>query len=136
VFSPCAFFGHSRYHDTTSPWTLDYPPLFAWFEWALAQIAAHVDPKMLDVRALEYASNATVAFQRGSVSVTGLLLAAAAYHAVPASAKPATGGLLGPVDTHLVAFILLLANAGLFMVDNVHFQYNGMLLGGQPTLRK
>lgn len=32
---------------SASPWTLDYPPLFAWFEYMLAQMAQFVDAAML-----------------------------------------------------------------------------------------
>jgi alpha-1,3-glucosyltransferase len=37
------------FHDA-SEWTLDYPPLFAYFEWALYQVSAIIDPELIKVR--------------------------------------------------------------------------------------
>ena len=60
-----------RYSDKTSQWTLDYPPLFAWFEWMLAQLAVYVDPAMTQLDNQDYASSACIMFQ---VQVTALML--------------------------------------------------------------
>ncbi|CAD7704093.1 unnamed protein product, partial [Ostreobium quekettii] len=67
------------YFEETSEWTLDYPPLFAWFEAALAKAAQYVDPDMLIVSNLNYASPATIIFQRLTVIVSDMVLITAAY---------------------------------------------------------
>lgn len=63
------------FFQDTSQWTLDYPPLFAWFEFILSQIAVYVDPLMVVISSKEYASTRTIVFQRVSVIVTDLVLA-------------------------------------------------------------
>eukprot|EP00435_Cladocopium_sp_Y103_P024363 s604_g6.t1 len=104
------------YFEETSPWTLDYPPAFAYFEWLLSQVAVLLDPAMLQVRNLDYASEATEPRTEfvwgGSVILVDVLLALGAYR-------------LGGAK----AVALVLWNSALLLVDHVHFQYNGMLLG-------
>lgn len=112
------------YTEATSPWTLDYPPFFAWWEWLLAQVAVLIDPEMVKVTNLDYASPATIAFQRISVIAGDLVLALGTKTCHDALANRLK------LNVSLNAMLVMtLANAGLLMVDHVHFQYNGFLFG-------
>ncbi|KAI1489192.1 glycosyl transferase [Biscogniauxia mediterranea] len=110
------------YYEKTSEWTLDYPPFFAWFEWALSQIAKLVDPAMLLISNLEYDSWKTVYFQRLTVIVTELILLYAlqlfidSTHGVARRAAQA-------------AAVSIFLSPGLLIIDHIHFQYNGAMYG-------
>mmetsp|Transcript_12772 Transcript_12772/g.34339 ORF Transcript_12772/g.34339 Transcript_12772/m.34339 type:complete len:692 (+) Transcript_12772:40-2115(+) len=109
--------------ENISPWTLDYPPLFAYFERALAQAAVWIDPSMISpLEALGVKTPALVAFQRATVALAEipLFLAARELTAVlyPASAR-----------CRALAQLSVLFHAGVLLVDHVHFQYNTLPLG-------
>lgn len=110
------------YYETTSEWTLDYPPFFAYFEWLLSQAAYYVDPAMLEIDNLQYQNWQTVYFQRSTVMATDLVLAFALYKHVQASPTALQK------NSHAVAISILLSPA-LLIIDHIHFQYNGFLYG-------
>ena len=111
------------YFENTCEWTLDYPPFFAYFEYALSSLAMNLMPgsNMLQIEQYHNAENATVQFMRSTVIVSDLVLVYAIWnycHLIRCS-RAATG----------LSMILVVLNGGLLLIDHVHFQYNGMLLG-------
>jgi alpha-1,3-glucosyltransferase len=116
------------YVDSPSEWTLDYPPFFAWFEWLLSLGAPLFDEGMLVVSAKPYVSPATVAYQRLTVIATDSLLVLGAYALAAASSPRPSGASRRPTGDRVAVWLTVL-NAGLLLVDHVHFQYNGMLVG-------
>ncbi|PRP84505.1 dolichyl glycosyltransferase [Planoprotostelium fungivorum] len=109
------------YYEDTSEWTLDYPPFFAYFEWALSQLAPiDIDPDLLDIRPDPYRSWTTLLYQRLTVIASDIVLVLAALYYT---------STLRTDKQKLIVFAVIILNAGLLMLDHIHFQYNGMLLG-------
>ncbi|MBW0468355.1 hypothetical protein O181_008070 [Austropuccinia psidii MF-1] len=108
------------YYDDTSPWTLDYPPFFAYFEYVLSHLAIVVDPEIVRLDNLQYQSSSCIIFQRASVIITELVLLFALLKLV-ADSHNSFNKLAIPSSLFLHPAILI--------VDHIHFQYNGFLLG-------
>lgn len=110
------------YFDASSPWTLDYPPLFAYFELFLSRVAAVLHPALLSLDAVEGVDPRTVAFMRATVLLAEpLLLLGSVQLAGALAGKEKSNG-------KALAAALVLLSPGLTLVDNVHFQYNGLPL--------
>eukprot|EP00049_Salpingoeca_infusionum_P025540 m.20033 g.20033 ORF g.20033 m.20033 type:complete len:569 (-) comp8107_c0_seq2:108-1814(-) len=112
------------YLDETSQWTLDYPPFFAWFEYLMAFVAQYFDAGMLVISNLEHSTINTVLFMRLSVVVTDLVFFAAINSLV--EAMKSRSNIKAPRSA--IGYFLVF-NFGLWLVDHVHFQYNGFLYG-------
>jgi alpha-1,3-glucosyltransferase len=100
------------YVDTTSPHTLDYPPFFAWFEYLLS-FGCPIDPKMCEIGQIDYDSFASLLYMRCTVFVSDLIF----YLSLKWVCK----------DLNDVLKVFLLP--ALIIIDNIHFQYNGILFG-------
>ncbi|KAM0934202.1 putative dolichyl-P-Glc:Glc(1)Man(9)GlcNAc(2)-PP-dolichol alpha-1,3-glucosyltransferase [Dioscorea sansibarensis] len=107
------------YSDLSSPWTLDYPPLFAFFEFLLSLPASFIDPSITNLHSHNLSSPSAVLFLRLSVSFSDLILLLAA-NLLSASFPPLR---------RRITLLLLIWSPALLIVDHVHFQYNGYLLG-------
>ncbi|KAL6309706.1 glucosyltransferase [Sparassis latifolia] len=108
------------YYDTTSEWTLDYPPFFAYFEKLLSIPAYFIDPKIVDLNNLNYDAWSVIAYQRTTVILTELVLGAVVLRFIR-----------GAVDATTQKFISasLFLHPGFLIVDHIHFQYNGFMFG-------
>ncbi|XP_078401331.1 dolichyl pyrophosphate Glc1Man9GlcNAc2 alpha-1,3-glucosyltransferase isoform X4 [Cetorhinus maximus] len=116
------------YYEATSQWTLDYPPFFAWFEYLLSLIAQYFDKEMLVVQNLNYASNATILFQRLSVILVDIVFIYGVIECCKCVNRTKESKEMMERPAFILA-VLLLWNFGLLIVDHIHFQYNGFLFG-------
>ncbi|KAF8913794.1 glucosyltransferase [Gymnopilus junonius] len=108
------------YYDTTSEWTLDYPPFFAYFEKLMSIPASFIDPKIVDLNNLNYDAWSVIAYQRVTVILTELVLGAVLLKFIRGSVDP-------PMQRIISASIFL--HPGFLIVDHIHFQYNGFMYG-------
>eukprot|EP00984_Skeletonema_dohrnii_P021311 scaffold10619_cov172-Skeletonema_dohrnii-CCMP3373.AAC.2 len=115
--------------------TLDYPPLFALFESFLSNnyiTKALLRSGWLDERCLELLPDADnepsdncIKFHRCTVILSDVVLFIGAYLASTSIGKV----LRDNNRPRKLTFLLIVTNPGLIMLDHVHFQYNGMMLG-------
>ncbi|KAH0462529.1 hypothetical protein IEQ34_010104 [Dendrobium chrysotoxum] len=108
------------YIDTSSPWTLDYPPLFAYFSFLISLPASLIDPTITDlVAGQNYAAPSAVVFLRLSVAAADVFLLSGAHRL--SSHLPPFG--------RRILLALVIWSPALLIVDHIHFQYNGFFLG-------
>ncbi|PPQ63414.1 hypothetical protein CVT24_004924 [Panaeolus cyanescens] len=108
------------YYDTTSEWTLDYPPFFAYFEKLLSIPAYFVDPKIVDLNNLNYDAWTVIAYQRSTVIITEMLLGVVLLKFIR--------GAVDPTMQRIISASIFL-HPGFLIVDHIHFQYNGFMYG-------
>ncbi|KAK5978615.1 Alpha-1 3-glucosyltransferase [Trichostrongylus colubriformis] len=117
------------YYESTSEWTLDYPPFFAYFEKGLATIAYLCGFE--DILALQKEavfSNRVLYFQRLSV------IGADVFYILSCLIfcfcdSPRWKNLPSKLQekARIATFVVLSCHSGLILIDNIHFQYNSML---------
>lgn len=113
------------YTDTTSEWTLDYPPFFAYFEWVLSHLTPRpvIEDGCLDLVEKGKYGMLTVFYQRFTVIASEVVLFLALQWYVDSSR-----GYTDKRRAFVVACSLVLS-PGLLIIDHIHFQYNGFLFG-------
>ncbi|KAJ3680636.1 hypothetical protein LUZ60_016914 [Juncus effusus] len=106
------------YLDESSIWTLDYPPLFAYFSYLLSVPASLLNPSVISLSSSTPTHDGdTVLYLRLTAAISDLVLLMGSYR------------LIGTKKRDFAIILLVLFCPALLIVDHVHFQYNGFLLG-------
>lgn len=110
------------YHESTSQWTLDYPPFFAYFEWILSQFVPNKvrQDGCLDIVEVGQFGWRTVVFQRLTVIASEILLF------IVLQVYINTSSAAEKTRSFVVASSIVLS-PGFLIIDHIHFQYNGFL---------
>ncbi|KAF6003882.1 glycosyl transferase [Cyanidiococcus yangmingshanensis] len=113
------------YTAATGPPYLDYPPLFAYLEWLLGQLAhwlaIPLEPKAGHVLVI------TLAFMRFTVIVLDAVL----FLGMRPWSSLAERRLVSssPATRASEQMLWVVSHPALWFIDHVHFQYNGLVLG-------
>lgn len=113
------------YIESTNQWTLDYPPFFAYFEWFLGLFVPPIvarDGCIALVEKGEYGV-LTIIFQRSTVIVSEFVLFLALQWFINTSTSRTER------RRNFVISCSLVLSPGFFIIDHIHFQYNGFLFG-------
>ncbi|VDN01317.1 unnamed protein product [Thelazia callipaeda] len=115
------------YYENTSEWTLDYPPLFAFFEYSLSQVASKIilSPPLV-VQKDAYFSSELLLFQRLSVIAMDIIYVLSCFFLMRSLCEERSGDKCLKKNS-VAAGIFLVTNVSLILIDNIHFQYNGFL---------
>ncbi|SCV06180.1 LANO_0H23860g1_1 [Lachancea nothofagi CBS 11611] len=110
------------YFESTSQWTLDYPPFFAYFEWILSQFVSKAvrEDGCLDIVAVGKFGFPTVLFQRLTVIASEVMLFVVLQIYINKSQ-------MAERSANFVVASSIVLSPGFLMIDHIHFQYNGFL---------
>jgi alpha-1,3-glucosyltransferase len=113
------------YTENTNQWTLDYPPFFAYFEWFLSKF---INQSIIDDGCIELVSIGnygikTIIFQRSTVIFSEIILFIALQWFINTSKSHKEK------KRNFVISASIVLSPGLFIIDHIHFQYNGFLFG-------
>lgn len=112
------------YFESTSQWTLDYPPFFAYFEYFLSTLVPQVvkEDGCLEILEVGQYSFPTIAFQRLTVIGSEIWLFFMLQWYVNSTESHAK-------QRSFVVASSIALSPGFLIIDHIHFQYNGFLFG-------
>ncbi|KAH7337033.1 ALG6, ALG8 glycosyltransferase family-domain-containing protein [Rhizoctonia solani] len=106
-------------------WGLDYPPLTAYVSWVCGFIAHKINPAWVALDASRgYESPTSKHFMRMSVLLLEMLVYIPAVYIYTRIALPGRSR-----RTQNIAFLTVLLQPALILIDHGHFQYNSVMLG-------
>lgn len=115
----------SWYIEDTNQWTLDYPPFFAYFEWFISRFVPKsvADDGCISIISVGKYGFKTIIFQRFTVIISEILLFVSLQWFINTSSSNKEK------KRNFVISASIVLSPGLFIIDHIHFQYNGFLFG-------